>query len=87
MRENVKHFYLNCLWFQVCTLTAPGDLLLPFGDQEILVFTSNLYAGHPDFGQLLFLEHSLVDGVLWKTNKMIIIIFCETIKMFCNAST
>ena len=30
-------------------MVAPGDLRLPLGDQEILVFAPNLYAGHPGY--------------------------------------
>ena len=45
---------------------APGDLLLPLGNQKNLVFVPNVYAGRLAFqgfrdlgAQVLFLEHSL----------------------------
>ena len=64
-------FYLFVLLFysavfKRCPVTS-GDLLLPSGDQKILVLAPNVYAVHPGFQgfrdlgtQLLFLEPSLV---------------------------
>lgn len=38
---------VNLFEMQGCALVALGDLLLPLGDKEILVFALNMKARHP----------------------------------------
>ena len=71
---------------QQCPVT-PGNLRLPLGDQETLVFAPKLYAGTLDFKgseildtNLLFIEHSRVYcsvNCSWQSVNMLqILSFC-----------